>query len=218
MAIDQKVIERISELLKDSELLSQGNENGCAFDDNQCIECEAWITAAVNIIDVICDKSEIYSIQANRIAERQSGWLINKNVGALAATLRHLLKDAQNGLLGSVANKAIALTFDDFLDHASEYARLNKKEEAGVIAGVVFEDAVRKVCELHAIEHQGKTLEPLINALSAKQLITGSKSKRAKASAHIRTKASHALWNEFDLPDVEATIQFSREFIEEFLD
>ena len=34
---------------------------------------------------------------------------------------KHLLKDAQNGLLGSVANKAIALTFDDFLDHAAEY-------------------------------------------------------------------------------------------------
>lgn len=217
MTVDQKVLERISELLKESAVLSRGDSNGCAIDDQQCNECEAWITATVNIIDMICDESEIYSIHAKRIAARDSGYLINKNVGALAATLRQLLKDAENGLLSSVANKAIALTFDDFLDHANEYSKRKMKNEAGVIAGVVFEDAVRRVCSMNNIDTQGKTLEPLINALSSQQVITGTKSKRAKAAAHVRTKASHALWDEFDLADVESSIQFSREFIEEFL-
>jgi hypothetical protein len=217
MTIDQKALERISELLRESEVLSIGDENGCAVDDLQCNECEAWITAAVHVVGVICEKGDTYNIQVNRIANRDSGYLINKNVGALAATLRHLLKDAQNGLLSSVANKAIALTFDDFLDHAHEYSKRNMKNEAGVIVGVVFEDAVRKVCAIHNIDTQERTLEPLINALSAQQVITGAKSKRAKAAAHIRSKASHALWDAFDISDVESSIQFSREFIEEFL-
>lgn len=218
MLIDKKVLERISELLIESEALSRGDSSGCAVDDLQCNECEAWIIAAVNIVGVVCKEGEAYKIQAMRIANRDSGYLINRNVGALAATLRHLLKDAQNGLLGSVANKAIALTFDDFLDHAAEYSKQNMKREAGVIAGIVFEDAVRKVCMINSIDTDGKTLEPMINALTSIQVITGAKSKRAKAAAHVRSKASHALWDEFDLSDVESTIQFSREFIEEFLD
>ena len=42
MLIDKKVLERISELLIESEALSRGDSSGCAVDDLQCNECEAF--------------------------------------------------------------------------------------------------------------------------------------------------------------------------------
>jgi len=44
-----------------------------------------------------------------------------------------------------LGNKIRAETFDDFLDHAVFYAKKGRKMEAGVIAGVVFEDTIRRI-------------------------------------------------------------------------
>jgi hypothetical protein len=40
----------------------------------------------------------------------------------------------------------IAVTFDDFLDHDGEYLRHGKRDEAAVLAGIVFEDTIRRIC------------------------------------------------------------------------
>jgi hypothetical protein len=56
-----------------------------------------------------------------------------------------LLLDIDNGLLGDLGNKIRAETFDDSLDHAESYRQEHRKIEAGVIAGVVFEDSPRPV-------------------------------------------------------------------------
>ena len=39
-------------------------------------------------------------------------------------------------------NSTAAEAFDDFLDHAEAYLHGGRKMEAGVIAGVVFEDTI----------------------------------------------------------------------------
>ena len=136
----------------------------------------------------------------------------------LASVLRNMVVDANAGLLASVANQARAETFDDFLDHADAYLKEKRKNEAGVIAGVVFEDTMRQVCRNDGITEKGLKLDGLISELSTRGELSGVKAKRARAAAHVRTKASHAQWDEFELDDVRATIEFTRELISAKLD
>jgi predicted nucleic acid-binding protein len=60
---------------------------------------------------------------------------------------------------------------------------------------------------------KGKTLETLIVDLVNAEILTQTKAKRARVAAHLRTKATHAQWEEFDLKDVDTTIDFTEELI-----
>jgi hypothetical protein len=129
-----------------------------------------------------------------------------------------LLADADAGLLSSVADRARAETFDDFLDHADHYLGEARKNEAGVIAGVVFEDTLRRVCRRMNIAEKDVKLDALISELASAGELSAIKAKRARVAAHVRTKASHAQWDEFEVSDVQATIEFTREIISSKLD
>jgi hypothetical protein len=131
--------------------------------------------------------------------------------------LRGLLLDIDAGLLGNFGNKIRAETFDDFLDHAELYRQEGQKEQAGVIAGVVFEDTIRRICRDQGINEKGQNLEDLINALARQGAITGQQSKQAKVGSHVRTKATHAQWDEFDLDGVGATIQITKLLLRDHL-
>ena len=103
--------------------------------------------------------------------------------------------------------------FDDFLDHGRAYLDNGQKNQAGVIAGVVFEDTTRRIAKLHGINTTGAELDSVISQLARSGVITGGMAKRARASAHVRTKATHAEWDEFTASDVEATIAVADELI-----
>jgi len=135
----------------------------------------------------------------------------------MTATFRGLLRDIDAGLLNNFANKIRAETFDEFLEHAEWYHAHDRKNEAGVLAGVVFEDTVRRICRDQAIDEKGEKLEELINQLAKKDVITGQQSKQAKVAAHVRTKATHAQWDEFDLDGVASAIKITRIFLAEQL-
>jgi len=77
----------------------------------------------------------------------------------------------------------------------------------------VFEDTVRQLCRKEGITEKGANLDGLISELTSLGHITDVKAKRDRAAAHVRTKASHAQWDEFELDDVIATIEFTRELI-----
>ena len=219
MRLEERIHQRIEQLIKEGELLSLGNENGQAVDAHRRGDCSAWLTSAQNIIHIVCPSpASPYHQKADTVLSKQWGYLIHNGVAELRAVLQSLLVDANAGLLASVADQARAETFDDFLDHASAYLAESRTNEAGVIAGVVFEDALRRICRKQAIVEKDVQLDQLISALSANGTISGVKAKRARSAAHVRTKASHAQWDEFDLSDVEATITFTREIIAAHLD
>ena len=219
MPIEEDIRARLQQLLDESTQLSLGNKNHQCTDPRQMQACSAWLTAAQNLVHLICtDPNAPYRFKADRVASGRHGYMIHAGVGELSAVLTALKTDADLGLLASVADRARAETFDDFLDHAHAYLEDKRKNEAGVIAGVVFEDTVRRVCRKNMIVEKGRPIDELISALSSKGEISGIKAKRARAAAHVRTKATHAQWDEFELEDVRATIEFTREFIVSKLD
>ena len=157
-------------------------------------------------------------MKADRIAARNIDFMVHSTVGELAAVLRNLLDDINCGLIASVANRAAAETFDDFLDHAVAYLTEMRPSEAGVIAGVVFEDTIRRISRHCNIAEKGVKLDQLISELTTSGALSNVKAKRARAAAGVRTKASHAQWDEFTKEDVSATIEFTRELIRSKLD
>lgn len=219
MALEDRILLRIGQLIKEGELLSIGNENGQTVDEQRRGECSAWLTSAQNIVHNICPSpASSYRQKADSLLSREWGYVIHEGVAELRAVLRYLLVDAQAGLLAAVADQARAETFDDFLDHAEAYLSDSRRNEAGVIAGVVFEDTLRRICRKQSIVEKDVKLDQLISALTLNGVLSGVKAKRARVAAHVRTKASHAQWDEFDLSDVEATIALARELIASHLD
>ena len=219
MPIEDDLRARISQLLDESAALARGDEHGQCVDERQQQLCSAWVTAAHNAVHIaISDSRAPYRQKVDKVAAIDHGYAIHTAVGELAAVLRSLLADADAGLLASVADRARAEVFDDFLDHAEAYFRDGRKNEAGAISGVVFEDTVRRVCRKHSITEKGQQLDQLISALAAQGELTAVKAKRARAAAAVRTKATHAQWAEFELADVQATIEFTRELIAAKLD
>lgn len=219
MAIEEAVKKRIVELLSETAWLTQFEDDG-TFSDEQWHRCSAWLVSAQHIIQLVCAEIQTpYLARANSIAEQQDhGRVIYLSVDEMAALLRTLLEDANAGLLSSVADRARAETFDDFLDHADRYLADQRKNESGVIAGVVFEDTLRRICRRLDITEKGIKLDTLISELSSRGEFSTVKAKRARVAAHVRTKASHAQWDEFESSDVQATIEFTRELVSSKLD
>ena len=219
MSIEESITARLDELVAEASALSQGNELGQVLSDAQAHNCRGWLAAAVNIVQVVLpDSNAGYRTNIEKIAEADRGYMINAAVGEVAAILVNLIKDSQSGLLSSVADHARAEVFDDFLDHAKSYMKNGCKNEAGVIAGVVFEDTVRRVCRKHGISESGEKLDELISQLAKSNVLSATKAKRARVAADVRTRATHAQWNEFDDNDLKTTVEFTEEMILEHVD
>jgi hypothetical protein len=189
---------------------------GMARDGREIALCAAWITEALNVVELaVPSPTKAYRQRVETMAKGSGGVL--QSVKSMASTLEGLLTDIDAGLLGDLYNKIAAETYDDFLDHAEEYLRRNKQMEAGVIAGVVFEDTIRRICRNQGREDRDKPLEDLINLLAKENVISGQQSKQAKVASHVRTKATHALWDEFDREGVADTIKITRLLLQEHL-
>jgi hypothetical protein len=141
-------------------------------------------------------------------------------VSGMAAMLTRLLEEIEGGLLTTIENHAIAVTFDDFLDHGAEHLKYGRKNEAAVIAGIVFEDTIRRICRVLGLTESGIALDTLITELTKRDppVLTALKAKRARAAAGLRTSAAHAQWDEIDLGDVAPVIELTKELIGAHLD
>ena len=83
----------------------------------------------------------------------------------------------------------------------------------GVIAGIVFEDTIRRICRVLGVAENGIKLDTLITELTNRDVLTALKAKRALAGAGLRTYAAHARWAEIDLGDVAQVIELTKELI-----
>ena len=225
MSVEKAVINRIKALIEQGMPLSPVGKEGHAllYEEDQAIS--GWLTSATHAVELIFGSSlNAYTKQCISILAKydtsdargaRAGSTRSECVGAMVSVLENLLADVEAGLISSLEDRIRAETFDDFLDHAEQYHKEGRKE-SGVIAGVVFEDTIRRIAQNNeiAVRH----LETTINDLVKRGVITATKAKRAKSAAHVRTKATHAEWDEFDLKDVSDTINFTRELIAAHLD
>jgi hypothetical protein len=210
--IEDKIRRKIEDLIRRAAPLVP--DSGRVRDHRHLAECDAWIAEVLNVIQLaIPIPNNPYRVRIEKIG---GGGTVQR-VASMTGILRALLPDIDAGLLGDLGNKIRAETFDDFLDHAESYVQKGRKAQAGVIAGVVFEDTIRRIHRDRIADDKGKQLEDVINALKTQNIITGLQSKQAKVAADVRNKATHAQWDEFELADVESTIEITKRFLADHL-
>jgi hypothetical protein len=216
LMIEENIRRKIQDLIgRAASITASGS--GMARNTREISQCQGWIAETLNVIELAIPLPQnAYRRQMERVAQHHGGGMV-QCVASMAQILRALLPDMDAGLLGDLGNRIRAEVFDDFLDHAELYRREGRKNESGVIAGVVFEDAIRRIYRNKIGDDKGQKLEDVINALAKQGTITGQQSKQAKVGAHVRTKATHAQWDEFTLEGVENTIQITRVLLGEHL-
>jgi hypothetical protein len=178
--------------------------------------CEACVAGTMNAIELVIPlESHPYRKRIGLIVEEPSNAI--RKLYNIAAVLETLLSDIDQGLISDFGNAIRAETFDGFLDHAAAYLKDGEKQAAGVLAGVVFEDTIRRICGDKGITDKGRSLEDLINDLAKSGTITPQQSKQCKVASHVRTKATHAQWDEFDMDGVSQAIQTIRRLLQDHL-
>jgi len=127
--IEENIKIRIINLIERSKNLKVGDDTyHQALSNDQLQECSGWIASALNVVQLVCPNPEnAYRKRAERIASKKSGWDNNLHVGEFSFLLIELQRDIENDLLASIADRARAETFDNFLDHAKEYLKENLK-------------------------------------------------------------------------------------------
>lgn len=135
MSIEDAVSKRLQELANEAVGLRRGDAVGQVFDDKQLQDCGGWLVSALNIVQILCPSdSNAFRKRAEEIVARKSGWRINNDVGEFAALLKNLERDINAGLLTSIADRARAETFDDFLEHGRAYLKEDKKRRLELFA------------------------------------------------------------------------------------
>jgi len=213
---------RIQELVAQvPSLVGRVNDGDYLVDAQALGACLGWIAAAYHEVQLACsvmpDSAYVTHADEVRRVARQQGYTAHQSVFEFAELLKQLLVDIDRGLLASVEQQVSSVTYDDLLDHAQAYLADGRKDPAGVIAGVVFEDTIHRLCVANGIEHASKTLDPLINALATARHLQGLEAKEAKTATGLRTSATHARWDEFNTEQVIAVIAFTRRMIREKL-
>lgn len=182
-------------------------------------EFKSWLISASNLIHFLVSPQTPLAQDCDQImASEDLKRGVSSNAVVLMLGLLTGAKDElDHGFLGNIEYIIAGATFDDFLDHAAEYHRAGKKVESAVLGSAVLEDTIKKIAQKNGIQTEGKTLDPLINALVKTSVITSVKGKRIRAYAGVRNHALHAEWEKFEISDVGVLIDGTRELLEDCL-
>ncbi len=203
------ICQRLEECLRHKVVIAVSNESIFG-------ECRALIYAAKSLFHaLLSEQNTPYAKIINGLelddAIFEPNIQANKsNMTTLFHVLGNLRDEIETGMLTTMASQVQATIFDDFIDHADNFLSNKRKNEAGVIAGVTFEDAIRRLCKKHKIGNEGAKIDELISTLARENIINELEAKRARVCGHVRTKATHAQWDEFDERGVQQTIDFVR--------
>ena len=176
-------------------------------------QAEGWLTSALALVRVL----QPMESSAHRAAiERFAGDGASGNFRQQIAKTWHVLgvleHDIDNGLCQSISNEAIANTLGDFLDHAEEMTKVGQIDVASVLAGVAFEDAMRKAASIMNVDSKA-SIEDIIVTLTKSGFLSKLEASRARTAAGVRTSATHAKWDELSKGATDACIHFTRDLI-----
>jgi len=221
MPARESIVKRIDELLLEVASVIKVDNDDTLVDAAAKAACVGWIAATANIVKLAC-QSDPGSSYLQQVRELQDGapnlnYIMHHNVLAIAEILKQLKRDIDHGLLTSFERQVSAETYDDLIDHAAAYLGEGRKEPAGAVVGVVFEDTIRRICRANGIADAGQTCEPLINALTTAGVLSKLEGKEAKAASDLRANATHAWWDKFNADQVGVVIEFTRRLLREKL-
>jgi len=220
----ENIEKRFTELLATGQKLTNSfpyDEYGLSdwVEERRIAEYHQWLSSVTNLVNLIAPANSIFIAECNRLLNDQDmkTGIPTRVVQKMYGLLNSALEEWKAGLLRKIEYIVVAETFDDFLDHATQYHKGNKKKESSVLASAVLEDTIKKIANRNGIDPKDLSLEPLIDELIKKEVFTPVKGKRVKGFISVRNHSLHAEWDKFDIQDVGELIKGTRELIVQFL-
>ena len=222
MRKEKLVVDRVRTLVDSATELAT-KRRGFSLNYDELNFAAGWLASAANCIELLTRPASAYRMSlVSARATFETAGMIKQNessdksavIGSVRGILQNLLEDIEAGLIIDLESRVVGEAFGDFLDHAEKLASKGQKA-SGVLAGVVFEDTIRRIGQNNNITHE--RVDEVISMLVKATVITEAKAKLARVGAHVRTKATHADWEAFDIPEVKATIAVTRDLIDSHL-
>lgn len=186
----------------------------------------SWVTRVGQLIRKLYGENSQHFDNYNKAVSIDGFYIIHSNwyghisqVHGVALTVKH---DVENDLLGSIKGLLQADIFADFLEIGEHLLDEGYKDAAAVTIGAVLEDGLRKLCEKHGIEilkpnGSSLTIEPLNTELARKGIYSKLMQKQVTSWAHIRNKAAHGEYAEYDIAQVKMMLSFVQSFSEQYV-
>lgn len=174
-----------------------------------------WKTKARHLLATACG---LESVHYKDFIERESGGFYSTNHADLLqvrAVFDAAREDFEGGMFNSVRSMVQAEVFSNELDQASELMKGGYITAAAVIAGVVLETTLRRLCEDAQIEPG--SLNKMNADLSKSGTYNLLVNKRITALADIRNNAAHGHPDKFTKADVADMIIKVEAFVADHL-
>ena len=155
-----------------------------------------------------------YKTEATRLLPKADDSFAASRVAAILGILKSATSEWSAGLIGTLEFHFVGLAFEDFLKLAAEKNESGQRDVAAILACAVFEDAVKRLSRKHGVNSTGQTLEPLLNSLKSKGVLSKLKAERLKSHVKVRNQAFHAQWDQFEKPELRRMIEDLEELIE----
>jgi|ERR1051325_1044709 hypothetical protein len=230
MGVDQKILERFDELLREGKRVSQTRtpvtggfpvpyRRGMVRNPpDEKVDSESAIEWGLRCLNLLKRATSVESDYYKRFQEESVGFDSISSVtciSAALAVLRAAKSDYENGELSEVRLLIEAEVFDDFLEQASNLLSTGYYGPAAVIAGIVLEEGLRRHCNQNGVAIRPKAMIGEMNDSLAKSGLYNNVMKQKIATvATIRNHAAHGQWSEFDSKDVEQMIDWVQLFME----
>jgi hypothetical protein len=223
MKIDQKILDRLNELIAAGERVSASrydrSSSGVLWLGDLGVDfamATQWGTSCLSILSRVFGVDSDYYKKFNILYEEfHDLGPVNKGLGII----RSAKDDFEHDYLFNTRVLIEAEVFDDFLEQADYLLSAGYFQSAAVIAGSVLEDGLRKLCLRKGVP---VAVKPKLDQMNADLAKSGSYNqlvqKKITALADLRNKAAHGNWNEFTKDDVEEMLRQVRSFMENHFD
>jgi len=231
MNIDQKINERFRELIArvDELMKSRITKSGgvTRYPTGGAIVHESedhldevlvtqWAASCLHLLVSIFGKESdhyrIFKDLASVLTDYSNG---TRNVKKAVAIMMAAKEDVEQGYVADSRSLIQAEIFDDLLEQASHFLDTRYHGPAALIAGIVLEEALRRLCLQNNIALRPRAMIGEMNdALAKTGLYNNVVKTRISAIAAIRNQAAHGQWKDFDVKDVEQMIDWVRSFLE----
>jgi hypothetical protein len=219
MNIDQKIIDRLDELIKKGEEVIKTNYSrsggGIVYFGDRGINSEMshqWGMSCLNILERVFGKESAHYQKFNGLYSQFEDYTPVLNVMGI---LKAAKDDYENGYIFETRVLIQAEVFDDILEQAEHLLSSGYHQPAAVVAGAVLEDGLRKLCQRRGISLPAKpTINPMNDALAKDGAYNSLVQKRVTTLADLRNKAAHGKFSEFSEDDVKDMLAQVRSFME----
>jgi len=213
MNLTEKYLQRFAELKADIDQIQSDSREGA----NYRVQLRKWFSSSLYIIGKVFgeDSPRYLGFQTKGEEKRASSKL---TVWDLTGEFEAAYEDFQKDLLLETKTAIEADLFEDFLEQAEHLLEKGYLGPAGVIAGCVLEDALRKLCERNDIDISKPTINPMNDELAKKDVYSRGQKKEITYLADVRNDAAHGHWDNLDQLKIQNMIRDVRIFMNRYFE